>query len=155
MIMICSGFSAWRIPGAYAEDDTKSVKLVIIMNSKSPIKDISLKKLKRIYEGKIKSIKGLGNVLPIDLPKKDANREAFSKIVLNKEIEEVIRMYLKNALLGKSQSPKIVKTEQDVIKTVKNNLRAIAYVNSNCNCDGVMKITINTKKFLESKKRLE
>ena len=131
-------------------------EIVIIVNPSAKLKDVKLKDLKRIYECKMKTLKGVGKLALVNLPKKDPSRIAFSKMVLKKTAEEMERLYLKNALSGKGQPPKTVKTEKELLEYVRNNKQAMAYVRSGIKLDGVKIITVDKKKTIkeikESKK---
>lgn len=126
-------------------------EIMIIVNPAAKPKDLKLKDLKKIYECKMKILTGIGKLVLVNLPKKDPTRIAFSRIVLKKTAEEMERFYLKIALSGKGQPPKVVKTEKELLEFVKKNKQAMAYIRVGLNIEGkgVVAITVDKKKTVK------
>lgn len=103
----------------------------------------------------MKTLKGIGKLALVNLTKKDPTRIAFSRIVLKKTAEEMERLYLKNALSGKGQPPKTVKTEKELLEFVRKNKQAMAYIRSGIKLDGVKTITVDKKKTITESKELK
>ena len=122
LIVVCA-LSLALLPNLIIGQD-----IVIIVNSENSVEELSKKKLKKIYSGKIKTWDDGTALKPIDAPPDDEIRKIFSKKVLKKSTKKVERMYMKNALSGKSQPPKQMKNYEDIISWVKENVGAIAYV---------------------------
>lgn len=110
------------IPPVFAES-------VIIVNPANPVTEISKKELKNIYRMKQKSLKG-GIVHPINLKASNKVREEFSKNILGKSPKKMDAYYLKRALSGKGQPPKVLNSEEEIIKHVANTKDAIGYVST-------------------------
>jgi ABC-type phosphate transport system substrate-binding protein len=139
---------------SYAAEESKKEpvkEIVIIVNPSAKIKNITLKDLKRIYECKKKTLEGVGKLALLNLPKENPTRIAFSKIVLKKTAEEMERFYLKMALSGKGQPPKVVKTEKKMLEFVKKNKRAMGYIRAGIEIKGVKAITVDKKKTVKEK----
>ena len=112
---------------------------VIIVNSDNLISEISKKDLKNIYRMKKRNWAGGSVIQPVNLKIDNEVRKDFSEKILGKKPKEMERYYLKRALSGKGQPPKILETEEDVIKFVSWNKNAIGYVSS---ADSSVKIVI-------------
>ncbi len=133
-------------------------EIMIIVNPAAKLKDLKRADLKKIFECKKKTLTGIGKLALVNLPKKDPTRIAFSQFVLKKEAAEMERFYLKMALSGKGQPPKVVKTEKQLLEFVKKNKQAMAYIRVGLNIKdkGVVAITVDKKKIvkkIEEKKK--
>ncbi len=141
---------------AYSAEEPKKApvkEIMIIVNPAAKLKDIKRTDLKRIFECKKKTLKGIGKLALVNLPKKDPTRIAFSQFVLKKKAEEMERFYLKMALSGKGQPPKVVKTEKQLLEFVKKNKQAMAYIRVGLNIEGkgVVAVTVDKKKTVKEK----
>lgn len=136
-----------------AEDAKKEVKeLVIIVNPAAKITNMKLTDLKKIYEVKMKTLTGIGKLALVNLPKTDPARIFFSMLVLKKSAEDMERVYMKSALSGKGQPPKVLKTEKEILEFVKKNKTAMAYVRASTKLEGVKTLTVDKKKTVSEKK---
>ena len=118
------------------ERDLKEMKA----NTKAKVDSFKSTDLKRIYEGKMKVASGIGKIQLLDLPSSDATRKAFSEAILGKSPSEMDRLYLKNALSGKGQPPKGLKSAAEVVAYVAKHANAIGYVPADTVLTGVKKV---------------
>ena len=115
-------------------------KFTVIINTKAKVDSFKSTDLKRIYEGKMKVASGIGKIQLLDLPSSDATRKAFSEAILGKSPSEMDRLYLKNALSGKGQPPKGLKSAAEVVAYVAKHANAIGYVPADTVLTGVKKV---------------
>jgi len=116
---------------------------VIIVHPSNKISDINQKLLKKIYLNKKKLWEDGEIIQPLNLPPSNKIRKVFSEGVIKKTVKKVERIYLKKVLSGKSQPPKQVKKESEVVEEVSKNKGAVGYVSSKSVNDKVKVITIN------------
>lgn len=93
--------------------------------------------LSRAYRGEAKSWPGGGSVTTVALPEESAARVAFDKAVLGKSPGQSRALWSQLTFTGKAVPPKMVETDEDVVKAVSENKNAIGYVSAKANITAV------------------
>ncbi len=109
---------------------TPVIAQVVIVNPASPLFEISKKDLKNIYKMKKLNIEGGIAIHPVNLTVENEVRREFSEKYIGKDAKKMESYYLKRALSGKGQPPKVFDTEEEIIKYVTSTIDAIGYVSS-------------------------
>ena len=124
-------------------------EIAVIVNPHNSASDISGKDLKNIYKLKKTTWPDGSRIEAINLKKTDPLRENFSKAVLKKSASAIERFYLKQALSGKGQPPKVLNSSSDVKKLVESDKNAIGYIDANDVDDSVKVLSIDGKKGID------
>jgi len=81
--------------------------LVIVVAKASPLKELSLEDLQRLYRGDINSLQGK-RMLPLNHLPRTALREHFDQRVLGMNAEETARYWIDRRIRGQSSAPRSV-----------------------------------------------
>ncbi|MCF6310076.1 MAG: substrate-binding domain-containing protein [Sulfurimonas sp.] len=121
-------------------------EVAVIVNPQNLVSEISVKDLKHIYRTKKTTWSTGEKIEVVNLKKEDSVRVKFSNVILKKTPAKMEKYYLKRALKGKGQAPKLLNSSSDIKEFVKNNKGAIGYIDVNDVDDEVKVLSIDGKK---------
>ncbi len=134
LLILLEGLSFTKnFAGAFAgisvEKKSKNFsEIAIIVNPENPVSTISSKDLKNIYKLKKNTWPTGKKIEAVNLKKRDPIRKKFSYIILAKSASRMDKFYLKQALSGKGQPPRVLSSSGDVLDFVRYNKNAIGYI---------------------------
>lgn len=100
---------------------------VVVVVSRDNANAVDLAYVTRIYEGALRAWPDGSPVQPLDQPEASSGRAAFSSGVLRRSVANMRALWSQNIFTGKGLPPKIV-TEDDLLRTIAGNRRAIGYI---------------------------
>ncbi len=119
--------------------------VVVIVNPQNPASSLSSHDLANIYRLK-KTTWGTGKKIePVNLNREDPLRKTFSEVILKKGSAAMEKFYLKRALSGKGQPPKVLSSSSAVRDFVKYNKNAVGYIDGKDADDSVKVISVDGK----------
>lgn len=101
-------------------------ELVVISNSKNPVKELQASQIQDIYMGRKRAFPDGKMALPID---QAVSRPIFYEKLTNRPIEQINAYWARIMFSGQASPPMILPDDQSVIKAVTENEGAIGYVN--------------------------
>lgn len=113
-----------------------SAELVVIVNEKSPIDNLSKKEISNLYLGKQFEFKG-AELIPIDQIEGDENRVLFYKQIVGKSPSQLTLYWSKRVYTGKGNPPKEYFNDDEIVSIVANNVNLVGYVDSDSVKNGV------------------
>lgn len=113
----------------------------IIINSSVQANQISVRELKNVYLRERSSLNDGTHVEPV-LARGGAAHEAFLKLYLKQNNDELQRYYQSLVFSGKGSMPKALPTEADVVTYVAKTRGAIGYVGAETNAPGVKTLAV-------------
>jgi ABC-type phosphate transport system substrate-binding protein len=125
-----AGFLAVLAPAAQAED------YVVIVNQDNG-NAVNADFLAKAYRGEVKSWPAGGAISVIALADESPTRLAFDKAVLGKSPSQSRAMWAQLAFTGKAVPPKVVDSDDEVVKAVNGNKNAVGYVSPKANVSSV------------------
>jgi len=114
----------------------------VIVNNEQSIQTLSVTDLKRIYQNKMVAWPDGGRIEALDLESENTTRSQFSRKIFNQSSNKVDRGYLRRALSGKGQPPRIFSSEEAVIAYVRSHPNAIGYVKASLVDDSIKVVEI-------------
>ncbi len=120
--------------------------VVVIVNPQNSVSSLSSKDLRNIYRLKKTTWASGEKIEAVNLDKKDPVREKFSEAILKKDPAAMEKFYLKRALAGKGQPPKVLSSSTAVKDFVGSNKNAIGYIDAKDADDSVKILSIDGKK---------
>jgi ABC-type phosphate transport system substrate-binding protein len=130
-ILVCAGALFLGFPAVGAAED-----FLVIVN-KDNANAVGADFVAKAYRGEAKSWPSGGNIAPVALGEDNATRAAFDKAVLGKSPNQSRALWAQLAFTGKAVPPKMVDSDEDVVKAVLENHNAIGYVSPKAKVDGV------------------
>jgi TonB family protein len=116
-----------------------SVKIII--NSSVQANQISVRELKNVYLREKSSLNDGTHVEPV-LARGGAAHEAFLKLYLKQNNDELQRYYQSLVFSGKGSMPKALPSEAEVVSYVAKTRGAIGYVSAETNAPGVKTLAV-------------
>jgi hypothetical protein len=107
------------------------VRLAIVVAKNSPLREISMRDLRRIYSGEYVSNPDGDKVIPFALPAGSPDRTAFDRAVLNMSPEQVARYWVDRKIRGQSGPPKSIDSPSVLQRVVAQIKSGIGYVRTN------------------------
>lgn len=114
-------------------------EIAVIVNPQNTVSAISSKDLKNIYKLKKTTWPTGDKIEAVNLKKTNSIRKKFSDIILKKTLARMDKFYLKQALSGKGQPPRVLDSYGDVKDFVRYNKNAIGYIDIK-DVDGSVKV---------------
>ncbi len=148
LITVVEGSSfAEKIAEKIGEDAGESFaekfsEIAVIVNSENHVSSISSKDLENIYKLKKTTWPTGEKIEAINLVKQHFIRKKFSDIILNKNSSQMDKFYLKQALSGKGQPPRVLSFSGDVKDFVRYHKNAIGYIDKKDLDDSVKILSI-------------
>lgn len=103
------------------------IKLALVVAKNSPVTDISMPDLKRLYLGERINAAG-EHLIPLNLAPLTRERAGFDKTVLNMSPEAIARYWIDRKIRGDSGPPKALDTADLLQRVVARLEGAIGYV---------------------------
>lgn len=103
--------------------------IAVVVGKSSAVATIDAAELERVFTGKSKSLGG-SEVEPINQAENSSTTEEFNRLALNKSNSQVKAYWSKLVFTGKGQIPKAVNSDAEMIATLKNDPKAIGYVDA-------------------------
>jgi len=123
--------------------------VVVIVNPQNSVSSLSSKDMRNIYRLKKTTWAAGDKIKVVNLGKKDTIREKFSELILKKSPAVMEKFYLKRALAGKGQPPKVLNSSSDVKEFVRINKNAIGYIDVKDADNSVRVLSIDGKKEID------
>lgn len=121
IVLLAAGFLAG--PVARAE-------IVVIVHPSNPVSNLSRDQVIDLYMGRVIVFPGGGLALPLDQsPGSDAQR-AFYQGLIGRSVAEVKAWWARLLFTGAASPPRALPSAAAVLKTVRENPNAIAYIDS-------------------------
>lgn len=114
---------------------------VVIVNSASPLGDISSADLKRVYTGKIVDIGGT-QVTIANLSLDNPAAESFLMEITGKSSSDYKSHWMALQIRGGSTAPLVKKTPEEMVAFVKESVNNIGYVPKDAPVEGVKVVTV-------------
>lgn len=105
--------------------------LVVVTGANSPLGHLSREQVADIYLGRVTTLPGGGNALPLDLPASSPEREVFYNLIAGKSAAQIKAYWAKMSFTGKGIPPKQVAGEEQLKKLAAQKPGAIGYMESN------------------------
>lgn len=103
--------------------------LQVIVHYENPNESIELKKMKKIFLGKIKTWpKSKNKIALVDLPDDSSAKKAFSEKILGKSAEYMSAHWQKQVFGARGKAPKKVSSAQEALEAVTQDPDAVGYV---------------------------
>jgi hypothetical protein len=142
-VWLLSGFALWALTlGAPTSAQADGEALVVVTSADSPIQDLSLTELRRIYMGGDLRAKDGSRILALNRGHKTAERVEFDRVVLRMSPDRVAQYWIDRRIRGQSGSPKAVDPAPIVQKVVSRLQGSIGYVKASDVSDNVRVIPI-------------
>ncbi len=114
------------LPGA-AVAESSGVTLAVIVSKTSPLRDLSLADLRRIFMSEPFSDPGGNRVIALNHPARTTDRMAFDQVVLGMDADAVSKFWLDRRIRGQSGAPRTVDSLSMLLGVVANLPGAIGY----------------------------
>ncbi len=122
---------------------TAHAGFVIVANSDSGLNEMSVAELKKVYLKKIPTLPNGKSATVVGLTKGNA-RDEFLKTVLRKSESNLNSYWSRLMFSGRADSPRLFKTNSEVLDYIRSTPGAIGFVDSNVNLgDNITSITLN------------
>lgn len=101
----------------------------VVVHYENPNESIELKKMKKIFLGKIKTWpKSKNKIALVDLPDDSPAKKAFSEKILGKSAEYMSTHWQKQVFGARGKAPKKVASAQEAVQAVAQDPDAVGYV---------------------------
>jgi hypothetical protein len=112
---------------AASVDAEQKLRLAVVVAKDSPISDISIYDLKRLYKGETINVAGK-RLVPLNLASSSKERVAFDQTVLGMNPENVSRYWIDRKIRGQSGPPKTIDAPELLQRVVGRLDGAVGYV---------------------------
>jgi ABC-type phosphate transport system substrate-binding protein len=110
---------------------------VVVIVNKDNDHAINKALVERIYTGKDKAWSNNDNIMLLDLPESNQTRASFSNDIVGKSVESLKFTWAQMMFAGVAVPPKVVQSDEEVKKYVRDNKNAIGYINASSLDDSV------------------
>jgi ABC-type phosphate transport system substrate-binding protein len=118
--------------------------IVVVAGTHSPVNHLSREQVADIYMGRVTTLPGGTNALPLDLPASRPEREAFYSEITGKSAAQVRAYWARMSFTGKGIPPKQVRNDADLKKFAGSKPGAIGYIEEDA-LDGSVKVLFSLK----------
>ncbi len=132
--MLALVLSAWPAP--------KVQEFVVVVHPSNAAMDLPREQVARFFLKKTTSWPDRRPVVPIDQPESSALRQAFSRLVLDKEITEIKAYWQQQIFSGRAVPPAVRAGDEQVIDAVRESAGAIGYVSPQADTSGVKVVAL-------------
>jgi hypothetical protein len=116
---------------------------VVIVNPGNRASSVSRNELQRLFLRTATTWSGGEGCKPVDLPKSNPVRVAFSKEVLGRTMAALDQFWTQSIFSGRGVPPPERKSDREVVEFVRDTPGAVGYVSSAVGLEGVKKLTVN------------
>ncbi len=103
-------------------------EIVIIVNAKSDLQQLTRRQAIDIYTGRIIAAKNGGALLPLDHAMNSMMREQFYTQLLGKSVATVNAYWARLLFTGRAMPPKELSDSNSVLKIIEKNINTIGYI---------------------------
>lgn len=118
--------------------------IVVVAGTHSPVNHLSREQVADIYMGRVTTLPGGTNAVPLDLPASRPEREAFYNAITGKSAAQVRAYWARMSFTGKGMPPKQVRNDTDMKKLAGSKPGAIGYLAEDA-LDGSVKVLFTFK----------
>jgi len=129
--------------------NTCTAGIKIVVHPDNPVSELSKKELVKIFKQKKKSWKNGDAITVLNLPTSNPTKEEFTEKILGMDGENLEKYYLKRAISGKGQPPKVVANSEEIVKLIKNDPTAIGYIDAAQSSESLKVLKIDGKTQIE------
>ena len=104
------------------------VKLFVVVQKASPLSDLSLRDLKRLYLGEHITDENGQQLIPFNHPAASPDRVGFDELVLKMNAETIARFWVDRKIRGQQPAPRGVAPRELLLKVVASLPGAVAYL---------------------------
>jgi hypothetical protein len=104
---------------------------VVIVHPDNPLTALKREQVVDIYLGRKQNFPGGNTAFPIDLAPDAPARTEFYRTLVDKSVAQINAYWARLLFTGRATPPKVLSTPAAVLKSVRENRDAIAYLNSN------------------------
>ena len=101
---------------------------VLIVHPASGVDRLEVEQIINIYMGRLRQFPQGGAAIPLDLPGDHPGKARFYELLLGKNLAEVNAYWARLVFSGRTQPPRELLSEEEVLEQVARNRRAIGYV---------------------------
>lgn len=116
---------------------------VVVVNPANRVSAVSRSELSRLFLRTATAWPGGEACKPVDLPKANPVRGAFSREVLGRTMAALDQFWTQSIFSGRGVPPPERKSDREVLEFVRDNAGAVGYVSSGAGLDGVKRLTVN------------
>lgn len=127
--------------GRFAGAATSSVKLVIVVQPASPLSELSLRELKRLYTSEQMTDPAGNRLLPLNQPPGSPDRVGFDRTVLQMDPDTVGRFWIDRKIRAQPGAPRSVSPLELLQRAVAAIPGAIAYMRE-ADVDSKLKVLV-------------
>ena len=128
----------------FASSVSGLAETVVIVHPDNPLASLKRDQVVDIYMGRKQNFPGGNTAFPIDLPPAAADRAEFYRTLVGKSVAQINAYWARLLFTGRATPPKALATPAAVLKSVRENRDAIAYINST-DLDGKVKVVFRVK----------
>lgn len=121
-----------------------AAETVVIVNPGNPVASLSREQVVDIYMGRQLNFPNGSSALPIDLPPDTAQRAGFYQRLVGRSVAQINAYWARLLFTGRATPPRVLGSVAAVLKSVRENRDAIAYVSSD-DLDGKVKVAYRFK----------
>lgn len=121
-------------------------RLALVVASDSPLQNLSLYELKRLYLGANINDPSGSRIVPFNQPARTTDRMAFDESVLRMDPDRVAKYWIDRKIRGQSGAPKAVGSADLLQRVVTRVSHSLAYVRVDQVRDDVRVLSIDGKK---------
>lgn len=103
-------------------------ELVVVVNSSNSVARLSKTELRRIFQTTKSSWDDGTDIIPVNLPEGNELRQAFDKVVLGLDKNEVVKYWTDRRIRGGARPPRKALNSNAVAKFVTEEMGAVGYV---------------------------
>jgi hypothetical protein len=104
------------------------VRLLVVVKESSPLSELSLRDLKRLFLGEYLSDADGNKLTPLNHPPKSPDRVGFDSVVLKMTPDEAARFWIDRRIRGQSAAPRSVAPRELLRKVVAAYPGAVTYL---------------------------
>ncbi|MEI6207446.1 MAG: hypothetical protein WCP20_11735 [Desulfuromonadales bacterium] len=121
-----------------------TAETVIIVHPDNPVTSLNREQVVDIYMGRKLNFPGGNTALPIDLPPDSEVRSDFYRKLVDKSIAQINAYWARLLFTGRATPPRVLSSDTSILKSVRENRDAIAYIASE-NLDAKVKVVYRLK----------
>ena len=125
---------------------TASAETVIIVNTENSVEKATTSEIANFYLGKMTQWKGGLKAVPVDQKKDTAAGKAFLAKIVKMSESDFKNLWVEKMLSGGAEPPKVLGSDEAVLKFVLANKGALGYIDAANLKEGVKILEIDGKK---------
>ena len=119
-------------------------ELVVVVHPANPVNELKREQVVDIFMGRKQNFPAGSAALPIDLAADSPLRSAYYRDLVGKTVPQVNAYWARLLFTGRATPPRVMPDAQAVLKSVRENRDAIAYLDSK-DVDGKVKVVYQLK----------